>query len=104
MFAKYDPKGTGSLDVHNFVVRLISPIAEPEPWFRDRATYEFHVLNRAPMKKVSRMKGIQVAVYYSSGLDSRHFRRFIASPESPSVPNTSCSSLGDTFLYEVQSI
>lgn len=54
VFAKYDPKGTGSLDVHKFVLRIISPSAQPEPWFRDRATYEFHVLNRAPMKKVER--------------------------------------------------
>lgn len=53
VFAKYDPKGTGSLDVHSFVLNIISPPAEPEPWFRDRATYEFHVLNRAPMKKVA---------------------------------------------------
>lgn len=52
VYEKYDPKGTGSLDVHNFVLRLISPKAEPEPWFRGRPTYEFHVLNRAPMKKV----------------------------------------------------
>lgn len=38
--------------MHSFVVRLVSPAAEPEPWFRGRDTYEFHVLNRAPMKKV----------------------------------------------------
>ena len=51
MFAKYDPKGTGSLNVHNFVLQLMSPEQRPDPWFRDRPTYEFHVLNRAPMKK-----------------------------------------------------
>ncbi|CAM9978688.1 unnamed protein product, partial [Ectocarpus fasciculatus] len=51
VFRKYDPKGTGKLDVHSFVVRLISPTAEPEPWFSNKDTYEFHVLNRAPMKK-----------------------------------------------------
>ncbi|CBN75063.1 conserved unknown protein [Ectocarpus siliculosus] len=51
VFRKYDPKGTGKLDVHSFVVRLISPTAEPEPWFGNKDTYEFHVLNRAPMKK-----------------------------------------------------
>lgn len=54
VFKKYDPKGTGLLDVHKFVLKIISPEAQPEPWFRDRATYEFHVLNRAPMKKVQR--------------------------------------------------
>lgn len=59
MFRKYDPNGTGTLDVHSFVLRLISPAAEPEPWFRDRDTYEFHVLNRAPMKKAS-----VLCVYY----------------------------------------
>ncbi|CAM9093073.1 unnamed protein product [Scytosiphon promiscuus] len=53
VFRKYDPRGTGKLDVHSFVVRLVSPAAEPEPWFRGRDTYEFHVLNRAPMKKAS---------------------------------------------------
>ena len=52
VFEKYDPKGTGYLDVHNFVMKIINPGSEPDPWFRDRATYEFHVLNRAPMKKV----------------------------------------------------
>ena len=53
MFTKYDRNGKGSLDVHSFVVSLISPLADPEPWFQDRPTYEFHVLNRAPPKKVS---------------------------------------------------
>lgn len=52
VFKKYDPKGTGYLNVHNFVLKIISPGSEPDPWFRDRTTYEFHVLNRAPMKKV----------------------------------------------------
>ncbi|CAN0297657.1 unnamed protein product, partial [Ectocarpus fasciculatus] len=42
VFRKYDPKGTGKLDVHSFVVRLISPTAEPEPWFSNKDTYEFH--------------------------------------------------------------
>lgn len=43
--------------MHNFVLKIVSPEAQPEPWFRDRATYEFHVLNRAPMKKVQRAAG-----------------------------------------------
>lgn len=63
MFRKYDPKGTGKLDVHSFVLRLISPAAEPEPWFRDRDTYEFHVLNRAPMKKVRSAICVLVCVF-----------------------------------------
>lgn len=49
VFAKYDPKGTGSLDVHNLVLQLMSPERPPAPWFHDKATYEFYVLNRAPM-------------------------------------------------------
>lgn len=51
VFTKYDPKGTGRLDVHNFVLQLMSPESPSVPWFHDRATYEFRVLNRAPMKK-----------------------------------------------------
>lgn len=53
VFRKYDPQGTGKLDVHNFVKRLVSPAADNVNWFRDKDTYEFHVLNRAPMKKAS---------------------------------------------------
>jgi len=53
VFRKYDPKGTGKLDVHSFVTRLVSPATNNVNWFRDKDTYEFHVLNRAPMKKVS---------------------------------------------------
>jgi hypothetical protein len=30
---------------------LVGVQAPPEPWFQDRETYEFHVSNRAPMKK-----------------------------------------------------
>ncbi|CAM9791620.1 unnamed protein product, partial [Choristocarpus tenellus] len=51
LFKKYDPSGTGLLDLHRFILRLVGQEAPPEPWFRDRRTYEFHVLNRAPMKK-----------------------------------------------------
>lgn len=53
MFRKYDAQGTGKLDVHSFVKRLVSPAADNVDWFRDKDTYEFHVLNRAPMKKAS---------------------------------------------------
>lgn len=53
VFAKYDRNGKGSLDVHSFVVSLINPLADPEPWFQDRPTYEFHVPIRVPTKKVS---------------------------------------------------
>ena len=53
MFRKYDPQGTGKLDVHSFVKRLVTPAADNVDWFRHKDTYEFHVLNRAPMKKVS---------------------------------------------------
>lgn len=53
VFRKYDSKGTGKLDVHSFVIRLMSPATKDVNWFRDKDTYEFHVLNRAPMKKVS---------------------------------------------------
>lgn len=52
VFAKYDTKRDGTLDVHHFVLKLISPGAAPEPWFRDRQTYEFHLPVRAPMKRV----------------------------------------------------
>lgn len=53
VFRKYDPRGTGKLDVHSFVKRLVSPASDNVNWFRDKNTYEFHVLNRAPMKKAS---------------------------------------------------
>lgn len=53
VFAKYDRNGKGTLDVHSFVVSLINPLADPEPWFQDRPTYEFHVPIRAPLKKAS---------------------------------------------------
>ena len=53
VFAKYDRSGKGTLDVHSFVVSLINPLADPEPWFQDRPTYEFHVPIRAPLKKAS---------------------------------------------------
>jgi hypothetical protein len=32
-------------------ISLVGVQAPPEPWFQDRETYEFHVSNRAPMKK-----------------------------------------------------
>ncbi len=53
VFRKYDSTGTGKLDVHSFVMKLMTPATNNVNWFRDKDTYEFHVLNRAPMKKVS---------------------------------------------------
>ncbi|CAM9501922.1 unnamed protein product, partial [Hapterophycus canaliculatus] len=72
VFRKYDPNGTGKLDVHSFVVRLVSPAAEPEPWFRGRDTYEFHVLNRAPMKK-ARNDPMKADCWNRANWTFRHF-------------------------------
>lgn len=66
MFRKYDPQGTGKLDVHSFVKRLVTPAADNVDWFRHKDTYEFHVLNRAPMKKVSARVYVYVRVRVNS--------------------------------------
>ena len=60
MCIRDSPKGTGKLDVHSFVTRITTPATNNVNWFRDKDTYEFHVLNRAPMKKVSgKPKGVR---------------------------------------------